>query len=177
MNNIIGINPEGDVYMEHTLAKTTPPNVFSDPSVATRVFDTNVIGVARTSKAFLPLLKSGARIVNIGSYFGSIAGQLGLSHAYYEASKFALEGLSDTMRRALRTEGIFVCLVKPGNISTDMNKVAGEVGPEVVAKDVEHAISSAKPKPRYYPGLVKGYPVWLLCWIFELLPTAIVDNL
>ena len=124
----------------------------------------------------MPLLADGGRVVNIGSYFGSIAGQAGLCHAYYESSKFALEGLSDNMRRSLCKRGIHVSLVKPGNISTDMNSF-GESPSIVVAKDVEHAVSSKRPKPRYYPGKVKGLPVRIVCWIFEMLPTWVTDSL
>ena len=65
-----------------------------------RVMATNVMGLVRAGEAFLPLLKQtpGARIVNIGSYFGDFAPGVG----YTVASKFAVEGLTDVWRRALR---------------------------------------------------------------------------
>lgn len=177
--NNAGINPEGDAMAKAYAAGEEPENVLADPSVASRVLDTNVVGVARVTRAFLPLLSEGegGRVVNIGSYFGSIAGKAGLSHAYYEASKFALEGLSDNFRRSLRGRGISVSLIKPGNIVTDMNKAFGEAGPEVVARDVEHAVGAPNPRARYYPGTVKGTPVSIACRIFELLPTWLVDKL
>ena len=174
--NNAGINPEGDAMSEVYANDGTPENVLADPSIGTRVLQTNVVGVARISRAFLPLLSEGGRIVNIGSYFGSIAGQSGLCHAYYECSKFALEGLSDNMRRSLRKRGIHVSLIKPGNIITDMNSF-GESPTSVVAKDVEHAVSSKSPRARYYSGKVKGMPVRLVCWIFEMLPTSVTDAL
>ena len=174
--NNAGINPEGDAMSEVYAKDGTPENVLADPTVATRVLQTNVVGVARVSRAFLPLLSEGGRIINIGSYFGSIAGQAGLCHAYYESSKFALEGLSDNMRRSLRKKGIHVSLIKPGNIITDMNGF-GESPTSVVAKNVEHAVSSQRPRARYYPGKVKGMPVRLVCWIFEMLPTWASDSL
>ena len=174
--NNAGINPEGDAMSEVYAKDGTPENVLADPTVATRVLQTNVVGVARVSRAFLPLLSDGGRIINIGSYFGSIAGQAGLCHAYYESSKFALEGLSDNMRRSLRKKGIHVSLIKPGNIITDMNSF-GESPASVVAMDVEHAVSSQRPRARYYPGKVKGMPVRLVCWIFEMLPTSVTDAL
>ena len=59
------------------------------------------------------------------------------------------------MRRSLRKEGVRVSLVKPGNISTDMNPF-GESSTNEVARDIEHAIASSNPKARYYPGTVKG---------------------
>jgi NAD(P)-dependent dehydrogenase (short-subunit alcohol dehydrogenase family) len=182
--NNAGINPEADEFPRIRATGRPIENKLADPAVASRVLETNVVGVARVTRAFLPLLPisggggggGGGRIVNIGSYFGSIAGKVGLAHAYYESSKFALEGLSDNMRRALSSQGIMVSLIKPGNISTDMNSI-GEVGPEVVAQDIEHAIASRHPLPRYYPGKVKGLPTRLPCWIFEMLPTWLTDKL
>jgi len=173
--NNSGINPEGDIMSEIYANGGTLENVLADPSVVTRVLQTNVVDVARVTRAFLSLMPSGGRIVNIGSYFGSIAGQAGLCHAYYETSKFALEGLSDNLRQSLRKKGIHVSLVKPGNIATDMNSF-GESPAIVVARDVEHAVSSKRPKPRYYPGKVKGMPVRFLCWIFEMLLTFVTDS-
>jgi NAD(P)-dependent dehydrogenase (short-subunit alcohol dehydrogenase family) len=188
--NNAGINPEADEFPRLRAAGQPIENKLAEPAVALRVLETNVVGVARVTRAFLPLLPTttsssseaggggsgGGRIVNIGSYFGSIAGKVGLAHAYYEASKFALEGLSDNMRRSLSSQGIMVSLIKPGNISTDMNSI-GEVGPEVVARDIEHAIAARHPLPRYYPGKVKGLPTRLPCWMFEMLPTWLTDKL
>ena len=155
-----------------------PANVLADPSLSLRVMETNVVGVIRTTRAFLPLLTENGRIINIGSYFGSIAGKTGLGHASYEASKFALEGLSDNMRRSLRTDrNIKVCLIKPGNIQTDMNSVYGEVPADVVAKDIYHAVASSQPRARYYPGKVQGMSCRLVCFIFEMLPSSITDRM
>ena len=153
----------------------TPPSALAEPSVASRVLETNVVGVLRVTRAFLPLLVESGRIVNMGSYFGSIAGKTGLGHAAYEASKFALEGVSDNMRRSLTRQ--HVSLIKPGNIQTDMNAKFGEVPAVVVARDVQHAIASAQPRARYYPGTVQGMPCRLVCWIFEMLPTSITDRM
>ena len=115
--------------------------------------------------------------LNIGSYFGSIAGATGLVHCYYEASKFALEGVSDNMRRSLKKEGIRVALVKPGNIQTGMNPKFGEVSMKVVATDILDAIASSAPKARYYPGKVKGYSTKFVCQLYDLLPASMTDRL
>lgn len=178
--NNAGINPEGEEISNANVKGETPENVLSEPSLGTRVFDTNVVGVGRVTKAFIPLLAKGAdggkkgRLINIGSYFGSVAGAVGLNHCYYEASKFALEGMTDNMRRSLKKEGVSVSLIKPGNIQTEMNAV-GETSAREVAKDIEHAISSPYPKARYYPGKVKGYSAKVLCRFFEMLPTWMSD--
>jgi NAD(P)-dependent dehydrogenase (short-subunit alcohol dehydrogenase family) len=79
--------------------------------------------------------RSGA-IVNIGS----VAGEIGIGGAY-SATKFALRGMTDSVRRELAGTGIGVTLVEPGFIATDLTKVrAGLPGPEIVAAAVERAL-------------------------------------
>lgn len=176
-----GINPEGDILQDAAKTGEARPNELADMALAQATFDTNVFGVVRTARTFLPLLREGAggRLILIGSYFGTIAGALGAAHLYYEMSKFALEGLADGLRRdeAKRAAGVKVCLVKPGNIFTAMNPTYGEDGPEVVTAAVRHALRSSTPKHRYYPGRVKGYQAWLMCWVFSHLPTWLSDKL
>jgi NAD(P)-dependent dehydrogenase (short-subunit alcohol dehydrogenase family) len=180
--NNAGINPEADIYSEIWKDKgRAPDNELADMSLAKRVMDTNVLGVFRVTKAFLPLLTNQAkgvgRIILLGSYFGSVSGALELSHLYYEASKFAMEGFADGLRRSLRKQEIGVTLLKPGNIQTDMNKV-GEVSPDVVSQALLQALeTSYPPPPRMYPGTIKGYSSWFLCTAFSILPTWITDTL
>jgi len=179
--NNAGINPEGDQYAKvFGESGKAPANMLSDSALVTNVFDTNVVGCFRVTKAFLPLLQKGkngeASIVLVGSFFGSIAGALNLSHLAYESSKFALEGLADGLRRGLKKEHITVTLIKPGNIQTEMNKMAGEVSPLVVANDILVAIEDPNPSARYYPGLVQGTSCKLACMFFSLFPTWITDK-
>jgi NAD(P)-dependent dehydrogenase (short-subunit alcohol dehydrogenase family) len=84
--------------------------------------DTNLTGVVITTKAFAPLLGtdrtlagSPGRIVNISSVGGKNAMPF-LSP--YAASKFALEGLSEGLRRELLPFGIDVIVVAPGAVAT-----------------------------------------------------------
>jgi len=78
--------------------------------------EVNVIGQVAVTQAFLPLLrKGGGRIVNIGSIGGRMATPfLGA----YNASKFAMEALTDSLRMELKPWGIHVSIVEPGNIDT-----------------------------------------------------------
>ncbi|MCR6098747.1 SDR family oxidoreductase [Salipaludibacillus agaradhaerens] len=80
-------------------------------------FDVNVDGVFRVTQAFLPLLKASAsaRIINISSVSG-LFGFPGLSP--YCSSKFALEGLSESLRLELLPDNIYVSLVEPGSYKT-----------------------------------------------------------
>lgn len=82
-----------------------------------RQLDVNVTGVLRTTQAMLPLIRLGARgrIVNISSIGGRVAIPL---VGPYAASKFALEGMSDSLRRELRPWGIGVALIEPGAVAT-----------------------------------------------------------
>ena len=66
----------------------------------------------------MPLLRgSSGRIINIGSLAGQAARQF---RGPYTISKFALEGLSDTIRMELKLEGISVSMVNPGYIKTEI---------------------------------------------------------
>lgn len=78
--------------------------------------EVNVTGQLAVTQGFLGLLRqSQGRIINMGSISGrSAAPFLGA----YNASKFALEGLTDVMRMELRPWGISVSIIEPGAIAT-----------------------------------------------------------
>jgi len=82
-----------------------------------KLIDVNLMGVLAVTKAFIPLLRNngGGRIVNIGSATGFFA-LPGLS--VYSASKYALRGLTDSLRLELHPFNIFVSIMEIGNIDT-----------------------------------------------------------
>jgi NAD(P)-dependent dehydrogenase (short-subunit alcohol dehydrogenase family) len=81
-----------------------------------RQLEVNVTGVLRTTQAMIPLLRQArGRIANISSIGGRVAIPL---VGPYNASKFALEGMSDALRRELRPWGIRVALIEPGAVAT-----------------------------------------------------------
>ena len=84
--------------------------------------------------------------------------------------------MSDNMCRCLRKAGIWVALVKPGNIATAMNAI-GALSTRVVATDIKHAIASSTPKAGYYLGKVKGHSCKFICQLYDLLPESLSDNL
>ena len=97
-----------------------------------RQLDVNVVGQVAVTQAFLPALrKARGRIVNMGSIGGRVALPL-LSP--YAASKFALEGITDALRRELRQWGIQVAIVEPGAIATPIWDKSREANEEL-AKD------------------------------------------
>jgi len=81
-----------------------------------RVLEVNLVGALAVTQAFLPLLKaSRGRIVNISS----IAGRGALPFmGPYAASKFALEAISDSLRRELLPFGVRVIVIEPGSFKT-----------------------------------------------------------
>jgi NAD(P)-dependent dehydrogenase (short-subunit alcohol dehydrogenase family) len=83
-----------------------------------RQLEVNVVGQVAVIQAFMPLLRRGrGRIVNIGS----IGGRVALPFvAPYAASKFALEAITDSLRRELMPSGIEVSIVSPGGVSTEI---------------------------------------------------------
>lgn len=82
-----------------------------------RQFDVNVFGVLRMIRAALPAMRAarGGVIVNIGSFLGQIGLPL-LTH--YNASKYAVEGITDSLRLELSPFGIRVHTVAPGLFRT-----------------------------------------------------------
>jgi NAD(P)-dependent dehydrogenase (short-subunit alcohol dehydrogenase family) len=83
-----------------------------------RQFDVNVFGAVAVIKAFLPFMRQRRRghIINITSMGGYIT-MPGIS--YYCGSKFALEGISETLAKEVKGLGIAVTAVAPGSFRTD----------------------------------------------------------
>jgi len=79
-------------------------------------FEVNIIGQITVTQAFLPLLRQGkGRIVNIGSLGGRIAMPF---IGPYNASKFAMEAFTDSLRLELRPWNIHVSIIEPNFIAT-----------------------------------------------------------
>lgn len=86
-------------------------------------FETNVFGTQELTNLVLPIMrKQGCgRIIQISSLLGFVAMPY---RGAYNASKFALEGLSDTLRLELKGTNIFVSLVEPGPITSKFRENA-----------------------------------------------------
>ena len=80
---------------------------------ARRQFEVNLFGLGRLIQLVLPSMRARARgrIVNISSIGGKIYEPMG---AWYHATKFAVEGFSDSLRLELRPFGIKVVIIEPG---------------------------------------------------------------
>jgi NAD(P)-dependent dehydrogenase (short-subunit alcohol dehydrogenase family) len=143
-------------------------------------YETNVFGLVRTTQAVLPIMrkqKSGL-IVNISSGIG----RFGIpTTSAYVSTKFAIEGLSESMSYELEPFGIKTIIIEPGVIKTNflnsmklakksrdpsspykqlmkgvesgMNKmIENGSSPEFVAKIVFDAVTNENPKLRYLAG-------------------------
>jgi NADP-dependent 3-hydroxy acid dehydrogenase YdfG len=83
-----------------------------------RQFDTNVIGLLETTKAVLPHFRAqhSGVIVNISSIGGKVTFPLG---TLYHGTKFAVEGISESLSYEMQAIGVKVKIVEPGAIKTD----------------------------------------------------------
>ncbi len=166
-----------------------------------RNFETNVFSLVALTRLVVPVLRAqgGGRIVNIGSVAGRIARPMS---ATYDATKFALEGITDGLRGELKPFGIRVILVRPGFIRTEFGDVARRVsadalpqtgpygpfaggfasnaqklrrlagGPDDIARLVEKALRSKHPGT-HYNGPAHARFFIFLKW---LLPVRVMDR-
>jgi NAD(P)-dependent dehydrogenase (short-subunit alcohol dehydrogenase family) len=167
--------------------------------------EVNLTGVVIATQAFAPLLGadparegSPGRIVNIGSVSGQVA--LPFTGAY-SASKFGLEGLSESLRRELLIHGIDVILVAPAAVRTpiwdkaeaaDTERYRGTAyeGPiarmrgymlesgrnglpvERIGEAIHGILTAAKPRVRYVFA-----PSMIEAWLAPRLPKRLMDRL
>jgi len=170
-----------------------------------RQFEVNVIGPIVATQAFAPLLGTdpslrGApgRIVMMSSIAGKFGNPL---MAAYSASKHALNGLSDGLRRELMLFGIDVVVIMPGAVMTpiwgkaeqeDISKYAASpfypalqkiramlpqmdqsgLPPETIAQRVHDALTS--PKPKAHDVITPGP---MRFWLSTKLPPRLVDRI
>lgn len=90
---------------------------------ARRQFEVNLFGLARLTQLVLPTMRAqgSGRVINVSSIGAVIYEPFG---AWYHATKFAVDGFSDSLRVELRRFGVDVVLVRPGTIRTEWNEIA-----------------------------------------------------
>jgi 3-oxoacyl-[acyl-carrier protein] reductase len=107
-------------------AGTAIPKTFEETTLEEldRVIDINLRGVFVTTQAALKHMKSGGRIVTIGSAVGERV----LTHSLvpYAATKGAVKIFTQALAREVGSRGITVNNVQPGPIDTDLNPAAGD---------------------------------------------------
>jgi hypothetical protein len=169
-------------------------------------FEINVTGTIAVTQAFIPLLGSDpsfqgnpGRIVNISS----IGGRIGFPMmAAYAGTKFAIEGISESLRRELLVYGIDVIVIaphstntpfldkaeaqdfsmydntpyqRPGKLVLDFSVRDGRKGyhPRQIAEVIYKGITAKKPRARY-SVVPKPLQAWLLTNVF---PTRLIDRM
>ena len=119
---------------------------------AAALFDTNVFGVLRVTRAVLPSMRKQhrGRIVNVSSLFGVMpAPYMGM----YAAAKHALEGLSESLDHEVRQFGVRVTLVQPSFTRTNLDVNAPQTRSTIPEYDRERGLAS-----RAVVDSVKGAP-------------------
>ncbi|WP_411818030.1 SDR family oxidoreductase [Hyphococcus sp. DH-69] len=164
-------------------------------------FEVNLFGVVALTRSVLPQMREAGRgrIINIGSISGRIAAAF---QSPYAASKHALEGMSDSLRREVAPHGIKVSVIRPVFINTAMGQdqqdaldrfatngpYADQVrtfkawhakghptapSPIIVAEAVHDALTARRPEARYtIPKSKMG-----LLALRNMLPSGISDRL
>jgi NAD(P)-dependent dehydrogenase (short-subunit alcohol dehydrogenase family) len=107
-------------------------------------FETNVLGVIRVTRAFVPLLEKGAnpRIVNISSGAGSVTAKNDHRCYGYAASKAALNMVTRGLAAEFRPRGICVVAMTPGWVKTEMGGPDAPLTPEQSARAIARAITT-----------------------------------
>ena len=120
-------------------------------------FETNVFGLLRVTRAVLPGMRErrSGHILNLSSIGGLIATP-GLG--YYNASKFAVEGLSEALAGELKPLGISVIVVEPGPFRTDFLGRSGVISETRIA-DYDATAGNARKYFAENDGKQKGDPV------------------
>jgi NAD(P)-dependent dehydrogenase (short-subunit alcohol dehydrogenase family) len=122
-----------------------------------RVFDTNVFGLLNVTRAVLPAMRRqrSGRILNISS-IGGLDSTIG--GGIYCSSKFALEGLSESLAMEVAPLGIRVTLVEPGPFRTDF--LGGSFGfAEARIDDYAETVGKARENYRNFHGKQPGDPL------------------
>jgi len=162
--------------------------------------EVNLFGASRLIQLVIPHMRAqhSGKIINISSVGGRFATPLG---GWYHASKFAMEGLSDSLRTELKPFGIDVVVIQPGGVQSEWADIAMDnlikvsegspyqplagqfvalskreggkaAKPIVIARLIQRAIEAVNPKTRYSGGYLAG----LLLFLNRVLPDRLMDR-
>lgn len=175
---VLGKEGRIDVLVNNAGISTIGPLEESPIELVNDIMETNLNGLLQVCQAILPSMRDqqSGLIINISS----IGGLIGLPYrGLYAASKFAVEGLTESLSMEVKPFGIVVCMVEPGDFNTEMSrnrrsiqlasdsvyasicasleKVADEQmknapGPEAMGELIFRIINSDKVKLRYKIG-------------------------
>jgi NADP-dependent 3-hydroxy acid dehydrogenase YdfG len=121
------------------------------------MFETNVFGLLKVTRAFLPHLRKqrSGHILNISSIGGLIGGQgIGM----YNATKFAVEGLSEALAAELASLGVHVTVIEPGPFRTDFLGRSGVIAKTRIS-DYDNTAGNMRKYFSENDGRQKGDPL------------------
>ncbi|MDP9055143.1 MAG: SDR family oxidoreductase [Acidobacteriota bacterium] len=163
-------------------------------------FEVNFFGVLRVCRAVLPILRArrAGYLVNVGSIGGLVAVPF---HGLYSASKFAIEGVTESLRMEAGPLGVRVVLIEPGDHRTALTarrqmtaesqtnpayrerfrmaaaRMAQDEqngpAPEAVARLLHKIVNNPRPRLRYTVGPV---PERAAVWLKRLAPYSMVEK-
>jgi uncharacterized protein len=136
--------------------------------------DVNVMGVIQTTRLVLPVMikqRSGS-IINMCSMAGLIGTP---TYTIYAASKHAVHGFSEALRREVKPWGIDVSLIYPGGVVTEFGQHAG-IKRKTKATTPKFLLLTAEDVARAVVKLVRHpRPMWIIPWLWGV--TALLNKL
>ena len=128
----------------------------SENEATRKMFEINFFGLANMTKAVLPSMRKqrSGHIINISSVGGLVAFP---ALGYYNASKFAVEGFSESLSKEVAHLGIHVTLIEPSGFRTDWAGRSAENG-KIVIDDYAESAGANKSFIRGYSGNQPGDP-------------------
>jgi short-subunit dehydrogenase len=161
ISKVLELDAQVDVWFNN--AGFGQPGAMEDVSteVLREQFETNVFGLHECTRQIIPVMREQGqgKIIQHSSVLGLISL---FARGSYNASKYAVEGLTDTLRLELKDTNIYPVLLNTGPVTSDFRK----------AKVVHKIILAEKPKPRYY--ITKA--TYLLGYLKRVVSTTILDK-
>jgi len=150
---------------------------FVETSVDTveEIMQTNYLGMVYCTSEVLPgmIARGKGQIVNLSSGAGKIGA---LNMAAYSASKFAMNGFSESLYHELKPLGIHVSVICPGPVRTEFNRSFARVPPKAPSRSImsARAVSQAVIKAIEAERFEVVIPRWLAatCWVKRIAPNV-----
>ncbi|KTD35270.1 short chain dehydrogenase/reductase family transporter protein [Legionella moravica] len=138
-------------------------------SVIRQQFETNVFGLLELTNLAVPVMRKqgSGRIINVSSILGIISMPM---RGAYNASKYAVEGLSDTLRLELKSSGIDVICIEPGPIDSRFRDNA-------VDRSLQHIDINNSFFKNQYEVMLTSYKQNKADSIFTKKPDAVIKKL
>jgi short-subunit dehydrogenase len=121
------------------------------------LMEVNLFGAGRLMQLVLPDMRKNkyGKIVNISSVSGKFSFPLG---GWYSASKFAVEGLSDSLRNEVKQFGIDVIVIEPAGTKTEIGAIIKEYLMRISGETIYKELAEKVVRNLYAPAVVEKYP-------------------